>query len=159
MIKLPVIKEYTANTCSYAGTCGGKGGCLAECRFNSAVLNPSALPARVKRTKALFDLSILGSTKLLSTNQTKANKAVKFGYLQAMLQLQPKFKLKRIPYWYGKEENAFIEALIKELASFSKKVLKQGLLPVVRLNCLSDLRWPTCRAGMFGYSAGRLDEE
>jgi hypothetical protein len=51
-------------TCDFAGEC--KKSCLAECGYNSKVLNAKALPCRVKRTQALAKEPILSLSQIIA---------------------------------------------------------------------------------------------
>ena len=43
--------------------------------------------------------------------------------------------------WFLKDREAFMQQLIKEINSLKRKAAKLGLVPVIRLNGTSDIRW------------------
>jgi hypothetical protein len=43
--------------------------------------------------------------------------------------------------WYAEDRDGFMAALVAELIAFCRKATRAGLIPVVRLNGTSDIRW------------------
>lgn len=65
-------------------------------------------------------------------------------------------RIKRTRLW-AKQPGAFLDQLEKELVAFVKKAERKGLIPAVRLNGTSDIRWENVRHNFVG-DYGALDQ-